>query len=96
MSVRSLARARLRSLRVMANRIWQYHFGSGLATTSDNLGYTGSPPTHPELLEFLADTLVRGGWSVKALHRVILTSSVFRQSGAPRPELIESILTITC
>ena len=72
--------------RVMANRIWQNHFGTGLTATSDNLGYTGSPPTHPELLEFLADTLVRSGWRARALHRTILTSSVYRQSSAPRPE----------
>ena len=60
--------------RVLANRIWQHHFGTGLAATSDNLGYTGSPPSHPELLEFLADELVRSGWSAKALHRLILNS----------------------
>ena len=72
--------------RVLANRIWQHHFGTGLVATSDNLGYTGSPPTHPELLEFLADELVQSGWSAKALHRLILTSSVYRQSSTPRPE----------
>jgi Protein of unknown function (DUF1553)/Protein of unknown function (DUF1549)/Planctomycete cytochrome C len=72
--------------RVMANRIWQYHFGGGLVPTSDNLGYSGSPPTHPELLEFLANALVRSGWSAKALHRIILISSVYRQSSASRPD----------
>ena len=72
--------------RVLANRIWQHHFGTGLAATSDNLGYTGTPPTHPELLEFLAAELVRSGWSAKALHRLIVTSAVYRQSSAPRPE----------
>jgi Protein of unknown function (DUF1553)/Protein of unknown function (DUF1549)/Planctomycete cytochrome C len=72
--------------RVLANRIWQHHFSTGLVATSDNLGYTGSPPTHPELLEFLADSLVRSGWSAKALHRLIVGSSVYRQSSAPRPE----------
>ncbi|HEX3450309.1 MAG TPA: PSD1 and planctomycete cytochrome C domain-containing protein, partial [Isosphaeraceae bacterium] len=72
--------------RVLANRIWQQHFGTGLAATSDNLGYTGSPPTHPELLEWLASELVRSGWSAKALHRLIVTSSVYRQSSAPRPD----------
>jgi hypothetical protein len=70
--------------RVLANRIWQHHFGTGLAATSDNLGYTGSTPTHPELLEYLADELMRSGWRVKALHRLILTSSVYRQSSSPR------------
>jgi len=72
--------------RVLANRIWQHHFGTGLAATSDNLGYTGSPPTHPDLLDFLAGELIRSGWSAKALHRLIVTSSVFRQSSAPPPE----------
>jgi hypothetical protein len=66
--------------RVLANRIWQHHFGTGLAATSENLGYTGSPPTHPELLELISAELVRSGWSAKALHRLILSSSVFRQS----------------
>jgi hypothetical protein len=68
--------------RVLANRIWQHHFGTGLAATSDNLGYTGSRPTHPELLEFLAVELARSGWSAKALHRLIVTSAVYRQSSA--------------
>jgi uncharacterized protein DUF1553/uncharacterized protein DUF1549/cytochrome c len=68
--------------RVLANRIWQHHFGTGLAATSENLGYTGSPPTHPELLELLSTELVRSGWSAKALHRLILSSSVFRQSSS--------------
>jgi Protein of unknown function (DUF1553)/Protein of unknown function (DUF1549)/Planctomycete cytochrome C len=72
--------------RVLANRIWQHHFGVGLVATSDNLGYTGSLPTHPELLEFLADQLVRSGWSAKALHRLILNSSVYRQSSSAGPD----------
>jgi Protein of unknown function (DUF1553)/Protein of unknown function (DUF1549)/Planctomycete cytochrome C len=72
--------------RVLANRIWQHHFGTGLTATSDNLGYSGSLPTHPELLEFLASELVRLGWSAKALNRLIVTSSVFRQSGRVQPD----------
>jgi hypothetical protein len=76
--------------RVLANRIWQHHFGTGLAATSDNLGYTGSPPTHPELLEFLAAELARSGWSAKALHRLIVRSSVYRQTSAPAPEAAQS------
>jgi len=71
--------------RVLANRIWQHHLGTGLSATSDNLGYTGSAPTHPELLEFLAGELVRSGWSTRALHRLIVSSSVYRQSSAPQP-----------
>jgi hypothetical protein len=66
--------------RVLANRIWQHHFGTGLAAASDNLGYTGPAPSHPELLEFLAGELVRSGWKAKALHRLIVTSSVYRQA----------------
>jgi hypothetical protein len=72
--------------RVQANRIWQHHFGTGLAATPDNLGFTGSPPSHPELLEYLAGELVRSGWSAKALHRQILLSAAWRQSSAPRLE----------
>jgi hypothetical protein len=73
--------------RVLANRIWQHHFGTGLAATSDNLGYTGAPPSHPALLDHLADELVRSGWSAKALHRLILNSAAWRRSSAPRPEV---------
>jgi Protein of unknown function (DUF1553)/Protein of unknown function (DUF1549)/Planctomycete cytochrome C len=72
--------------RVLANRIWQHHFGIGLVATSDNLGYTGSPPSHPELIEFLASELMRLGWNAKSLHRLILLSTVYRQSSASRPE----------
>ncbi len=68
--------------RVMANRIWQGHFGLGLVATPENLGYSGAAPSHPELLEFLATYLARGGWSAKALHRLILSSAAYRQSGA--------------
>ncbi len=66
--------------RVQANRIWQHHFGSGLVQTSENLGFSGSPPTHPELLDWLACELVEGGWSLKSLHRQILNSTAYRQS----------------
>jgi hypothetical protein len=72
--------------RVLANRIWQDHFGTGLVATPENLGYTGAPPSHSELLEFLAADLARSGWSAKAMHRMIVTSTVYRQSSAPRPE----------
>jgi hypothetical protein len=74
--------------RVQANRIWQHHFSTGLAATSDNLGYTGATPTHPALLEYLASELVRSGWSAKALHRLIVSSTVYRQSSAPNPNAI--------
>jgi mono/diheme cytochrome c family protein len=72
--------------RVMVNRVWQHHFGKGLVATPDNLGQSGARPSHPELLDYLATELVRSGWSVKALHRLILASAVYRQSSAPREE----------
>jgi hypothetical protein len=73
--------------RVMVNRIWQHHFGTGLVATPDNLGESGAKPSHPELLDYLAAEFVRSGWSVKAMHRLILHSAVYRQTTAPRPEL---------
>lgn len=66
--------------RVFVNRLWQHHFGQGLVRTPDNYGFTGQKPTHPELLDWLADELVRGGWSAKHIHRLILTSRVYQQS----------------
>jgi mono/diheme cytochrome c family protein len=66
--------------RVMANRVWQYHFGRGIVRSSSNFGLQGDKPTHPELLDFLADEVVRGGWKMKALHRLILTSNAYRMS----------------
>jgi Protein of unknown function (DUF1553)/Protein of unknown function (DUF1549) len=73
--------------RVMVNRIWQQHFGTGLVATPDNLGQSGAKPSHPELLDYLASEFVRGGWSVKAMHRLILRSAVYRQASAPRDDL---------
>src|SRR5439155_8504467 len=67
--------------RVMVNRLWQYHFGRGLVRSSSNFGYQGAPPTHPELLDWLAGEFVAHGWSLKHIHRLILTSSAFRMSG---------------
>ncbi len=72
--------------RVMVNRIWQHHFGQGLAGTPSNLGLRGEPPTHPELLDHLADCFVRQGWSVKAMHRLILNSATWQQASASAEE----------
>jgi hypothetical protein len=69
--------------RVIVNRVWQHHFGTGLVASPDNLGRSGARPSHPELLDWLAAELVRSGWSIKALHRLILRSTVYRQASAP-------------
>jgi hypothetical protein len=74
--------------RVMANRIWQWHFGEGLARTSDNFGKMGEPPTHPELLDWLASEFVRSGWSIKAMHRTIVLSSAYRMSSNSEKETL--------
>jgi hypothetical protein len=72
--------------RVFVNRLWQRYFGEGLVATSDNFGKLGARPTHPELLDWLAVEFVQSGWKIKELHRRIVTSSVYRQSSAPRPD----------
>ena len=66
--------------RVMVNRVWQHHFGRGLVATPGNFGRTGAKPSHPKLLDWLATEFVRQGWSLKALHKLIMTSTVYRQS----------------
>ncbi len=71
--------------RVMVNRIWQYHFGRGIAGTPSDFGMMGEDPTHPKLLDWLASEFVRNGWSLKALHRLIMNSSTYQQSSAHRP-----------
>jgi hypothetical protein len=68
--------------RVMVNRIWQHHFGRGLVDTPSNFGTRGSPPTHPELLDFLATVFVESGWSQKAMHRLILSSKTWQLASA--------------
>ncbi|HEV8604650.1 MAG TPA: PSD1 and planctomycete cytochrome C domain-containing protein, partial [Tepidisphaeraceae bacterium] len=66
--------------RVMVNRIWQHHFGRGIAATVDDFGKTGLPPTHPELLDFLAAKFMEEGWSIKKMHRMIMLSAAYRMS----------------
>ena len=68
--------------RVMVNRIWQWHFGTGLVDTPNDFGRNGSRPSHPELLDWLADEFVRSGWSIKHLHRLIVLSATYRQASA--------------
>jgi mono/diheme cytochrome c family protein len=66
--------------RVLVNRVWQHHFGTGLVASAANFGKAGLAPTHPELLDWLATEFVRQGWSMKSLHRLIMTSTAYRQS----------------
>ena len=66
--------------RVMVNRIWQHHFGAGLVKTPSDFGTRGEPPSHPELLDYLAGRFIAGGWSVKAMHRLIMTSDAYQRS----------------
>ena len=73
--------------RVFVNRIWMHHFGRGLVATPGDFGRLGEPPTHPELLDWLADEFKRSGWSLKRLHRLLMTSTAYRQSSRRRSEL---------
>ncbi len=72
--------------RVMVNRIWHYHFGRGIVTTPSNFGLRGEPPTHPGLLDWLASRFVENGWSVKAMHRLIMLSNTYQISSVPSSE----------
>jgi hypothetical protein len=75
--------------RVMVNRIWQFHFGEGLVSTPNNFGKLGAAPSHPDLLDWLAQKFIDSGWSVKAMHRLILDSSTYRMSSVPTPQALE-------
>jgi cytochrome c553 len=66
--------------RVIVNRLWQHHFAQGIVATPNDFGVQGQPPTHPELLDWLATELIRSGWKLKAMHKQIMTSSVYMQS----------------
>ena len=72
--------------RVLANRIWQYHFGTGIVDTPNDFGYMGGRPTHPELLDFLAMRLKESDWRIKPLHREIMLSRAYQQSSAWRDD----------
>jgi hypothetical protein len=71
--------------RVMVNRIWQHHFGRGIVRSANNFGKNGSPPTHPELLDWLGEQFVACGWRMKAMHRLIMNSSTYRMSSQMDP-----------
>jgi mono/diheme cytochrome c family protein len=68
--------------RVIVNRLWQHHFGRGLVASTNDFGRTGTPPSHPELLDWLAGELIRNGWQLKPIHRLLLTSTAYQQSTA--------------
>ena len=75
--------------RVAVNRAWEQLFGRGIVETSEDFGTQGTPPSHPELLDWLATELVGSGWRTKALHKLIVTSATYRQSSAAPPALVE-------
>jgi hypothetical protein len=73
--------------RVIANRLWQYHFGKGIVATASDFGVRGEPPSHPELLDWLASELISNGWRLKPLHRLMVTSATYRASSKSTPRL---------
>ncbi|MEI6712190.1 MAG: PSD1 and planctomycete cytochrome C domain-containing protein [Verrucomicrobiota bacterium] len=73
------------STRVIVNRLWQYHFGKGLVATASDFGKLGEPPTHPELLDWLAEKFVTDGWSFKKMHREMMLSATYRQTARQQP-----------
>jgi hypothetical protein len=72
--------------RVIVNRLWQWHFGEGLVDTPSDFGVNGTRPTHPELLDWLAAELIHNGWSLRHIHRLILTSATYQQASAARDD----------
>jgi hypothetical protein len=75
--------------RVMVNRVWLHHFGEGLVTSPDDLGTQSTPPSHPELLDFLADRFMSNGWSIKKLHKAIMLSATYQESSRANPQAAE-------
>ena len=75
--------------RVLVNRVWLHHFGQGLVNTPSDFGLRSEPPTHPELLDFLAGEFVGNGWSIKALHRTIMLSNTYQQRSENNPAYLE-------
>ncbi|MEX0585651.1 MAG: DUF1553 domain-containing protein, partial [Pirellulales bacterium] len=72
--------------RVMVNRLWHYHFGRGLSPTPSDFGKQGTPPTHPELLDYLARRFVDGHWSIKSMHRLLMMSRTYQLASDDRPD----------
>ncbi len=75
--------------RVIVNRLWQFHFGTGIVDTASDFGLNGTPPSHPELLDWLASELMEHNWSLKHIHQLILNSETWRQSNRPIAEAIQ-------
>jgi hypothetical protein len=76
--------------RTIVNRLWHYHFGRGLIETPNDLGFNGGHPSHPELLDYLASELIASKWSLKHLHRLIVSSATYQQSSLPRAECLQA------
>jgi hypothetical protein len=76
--------------RVLVNRLWKHHFGQGIVATPDDFGHLGQPPTHPELLDFLAAEFVEQGWSIKKMHRLMLLSSTYQMASRAEPKTEEA------
>jgi hypothetical protein len=76
--------------RVMVNRVWLNHFGEGIVTTPDDFGTQSEPPSHPELLDYLATQFVENGWSIKKMHKLIMLSAVYQQSSANNPQYAQT------
>ena len=72
--------------RVIVNRLWQYHFGVGIVETPNDFGFNGGRPSHPELLDWMAAEFIRGGWSIKHMQRLLVTSATYRQASRVRPD----------
>jgi mono/diheme cytochrome c family protein len=76
--------------RVIVNRLWQHHLGQGIVTTPSDFGFQGEPPSHPELLDWLARELIDNGWSLKHIHKLIMTSAVYQQSSQRDPKKVQA------
>jgi hypothetical protein len=75
--------------RVLVNRLWQFHFGKGIVATANDFGVNGARPSHLQLLDWLAHEFVAGGWRIKPMHRLLVTSSTYRQSELARPPVVQ-------
>ncbi len=73
----------------MVNRIWQYHFGRGFVRSASDFGFQGTPPTHPELLDWLSADFMDGGWRIKRLHKLIMLSNTYQMSSRSNPAALE-------